>query len=145
MSAYAFADLPATMQNKIRVDGDCWIWTGAKNAQGYGSAASGTKNGSMLAHRKAYQALAGKIPGDLTVDHLCRNKLCQNVAHMEIVTRGENARRALAAQTHCKHGHELSGDNVYMQTRGSRVHRVCRTCQRRLFREYRERRKDRAA
>ena len=136
MNAYTLADLPATMQNKIRIDGDCWIWTGAVNNQGYGSAAAGGHNRSMLAHRKAYEATRGPIPAGLTIDHLCRQKLCQNVNHMEIVTRAENSRRANAEQTHCKKGHPLTGDNLYEQRRGDRIHRVCRTCQREFYRQY---------
>lgn len=145
MSGYTPADLPARMQDKIRIDGDCWVWTGATNSQGYGSVANGEKNRSALAHRKAYESTRGEIPGDLTVDHLCRNKLCQNVNHMELVTRSENSRRGNAARTHCKSGHELAGENVYMQARGNRIHRVCRTCQREFARQYVERRRACAA
>ena len=57
------------------------------------------------------------------------NKLCQNVDHMEVVTRAENSRRAHAARTHCKRGHPLSGSNVRLYKRANgRVHRVCRAC-----------------
>lgn len=145
MRTFAVSDLPANMQNKIRIEDDCWVWTGAKNSKGYGSVAAGVKNRSMLAHRRAYEVFHGPIPVGLTVDHLCRNTLCQNVAHMELVTASENSRRANAARTHCKRGHELSGDNLYLQKRGDRTHRVCRTCQRQFYLDYRARQRLAAA
>lgn len=48
---------------------------------------------AKLAHRIAWEACESPIPQELTVDHLCFNKLCINPRHMEIVTRSENSRR----------------------------------------------------
>lgn len=88
------AQLPAGMQKRITVHpiSECWTWRGAKNSSGYGCTTDGHGR-SMLAHRKAYTILVGPIEGDLTIDHLCRNKLCMNAAHMEPVTREENSSR----------------------------------------------------
>ena len=69
----------------------------------------------------------------LQLDHCCRNRVCCNPAHLELVTGRENLRRgetyaaANAAKTHCPRGHPLSGENLYRSTNG---HWVCRTCQR---------------
>jgi hypothetical protein len=38
-----------------------------------------------------------------------------------------NARNCNGSKTHCKHGHPLTEDNVYIAARGRRH---CRTCQR---------------
>ena len=64
------------------------------------------------------------------------NRACFNPAHLEPVTRQENVRRGLLpkmmrekmrSQTHCKRGHELSGDNL--RPSGVRVGiRKCRHC-----------------
>lgn len=90
------ARLPEGMQKRITVHpiSECWNWRGAKNSSGYGCTTDGHGR-SMLAHRKAYTILVGPIEGDLTIDHLCRNKLCMNAAHMEPVTREENSSRKL--------------------------------------------------
>lgn len=116
---------------------DCLIWTGATNSKGYGSVSAGVKGKTALAHRVVFTEMVGPIENGLTVDHICRNKLCQNYAHMEIVTRGENSRRGIAAQTECRLGHPLSGENLRVITRSNGYsYRVCVTCSRRHRREY---------
>lgn len=138
MSAAADRILARTVR-----EGDCHVWQGAVQSSGYGSVASGVKGKTVLAHRAIFLELVGPIEDGLTVDHLCQNKLCMNVFHMEIVTRSENARRKIAWQTHCKRGHELSGDNLRLQTRKTgRTHRVCRACAQLLNEESRARRAD---
>lgn len=93
MNAFAIADLPERMQNKIAVEGDCWTWTGARNPKGYGSAAAGVKNKSVLAHRLSYSLTRGEIPKGMEIDHLCENTSCVNPAHLEAVTPQEHRRR----------------------------------------------------
>jgi hypothetical protein len=106
----------------------CIIWTGKTNARGYGRLMSDGR--MVLTHRVAYELANGPIPTGLVIDHVCRNTLCCNPAHLEAVTQRENTLRGdgpsarQAQQTHCKRGHPLSGDNIRM--RGYR--RVCRAC-----------------
>lgn len=70
----------------------CHNWTGWKDAKGYGRCGdTGTRQ--QQAHRLAWVVANGPIPAGLTVDHLCRNTSCVNVAHMELVTASENSRR----------------------------------------------------
>jgi hypothetical protein len=89
--------------SKVEPTGFCWNWTNAPNHNGYGQYGSQ----GMRPHRIAYELLVGPIPDGLTLDHLCRNKLCVNPDHVEPVTRGENARRGnLGRRTSlCKRGH----------------------------------------
>ena len=47
------------------------------------------------AHRLVWSALVGPIPdGWWVIDHLCYQKRCLNVDHMEVVTMMENSRRS---------------------------------------------------
>ncbi len=106
----------------------CHLWLGAKQAGGYGRFL-GADGRLVLAHRFAYTQAFGPIPADLTIDHLCRNTGCVNPAHMEVVTREENAYRGNpnVGKTHCKHGHEFTPENTYVPP--SRPHvRDCRAC-----------------
>lgn len=100
-------------------------------------------NGKLIfAHRVSYLLAHGEWP-DCT-DHLCRNRLCQNPAHLESVTVSENVKRGEgmmarnAHKTHCKRGHPLNGENVIV-VRGS--FRSCRECDRINHREVMRRRR----
>lgn len=103
----------------------CWPWQGPVKANGYGI--GGRFIGERLAHRTTYRLFVGPIPAGLTLDHLCRRKLCVNPAHLEPVSLVENIRRATAARTECAQGHPYGDSNTY-RTRGG--HRACRVCHR---------------
>ena len=115
--------------------GPCWLWTGAVGGnRGYGNFAVDGRRSSKRyarAHRFAYELLVGPISAWLVLDHLCRNHLCVNPAHLEPVTQAENLRRGERGcggrppQNHCKRGHALEGDNLYEAPGGGRR---CRTC-----------------
>lgn len=127
--------LPTNMQTKIAVTPEgCWAWTAATARNGYGQIAWGGQTRSS--HRVAYFLLVGPVPFGLDLDHLCRNKLCCNPAHLEPVTRREHAKRSLSATSPiCRHGHPLTGDNLRMRADGRRV---CRTCQSTYMSRYNE-------
>jgi hypothetical protein len=69
----------------------CWVWLRAKNAYGYGVLRPSRIQ--FQAHRVVYERHRGPIPEGLELDHLCRNTLCVNPAHLEPVTHAENIRR----------------------------------------------------
>ena len=114
----------------------CWEWLGTVSPPGYGHVRIEGK--SVCAHRFVYEQRFGRIPEGLTLDHLCRNRLCVRPEHLEPVTLRENILRGnsivaqLARQTHCKRGHPLSGPeaDVYVHHR----ERECRKCRRILRR-----------
>lgn len=100
----------------------CWMWTGNHLSQnGYALTYSEALKQTTTAHRWAYALLVEPVPKDMTLDHLCRNILCVNPSHMEIVSLVENIQRApiagvakiAAAKTHCKEGHEFDIDGVW--------------------------------
>lgn len=127
---------PHRMWSRVEHSGDCWLWTGA-TANGYGRIRIGGR--SVSTHRAAYELLIGPIPDGLQIDHLCRNKLCCNPAHLEPVTvrenllRGDTFNARNAAKTVCHLGHPLSGDNLYIAV----GRRHCRTCRREASRRRR--------
>jgi hypothetical protein len=96
----------------------CIPWTGALNRDGYGQ------------HRAVYIRAVGPIPVGLEIDHLCRNRSCVNVEHMELVTHAENSRRRYG--THCRNGHEYTAESTYAG-RGKRECRVCSAARQRRF------------
>lgn len=103
----------------------CWLWTAYKSPPGYGQFNLAGK--TTKAHRIAYELAVGPIPEGLDIDHLCNNKPCQNPAHMEPVTRAENARRRhLANPEYCAKGlHRWSDPRVLYE---HHRRRECRPC-----------------
>lgn len=120
----------------------CWLWDASTTPDGYGKF---VVNGNLQpAHRFSYELNVGKIPEGLHLDHLCRVPQCVNPDHLEPVTRSENVRRGKCValhvfKTHCPHGHEYAGDNLYVNPDGRRI---CRTCKRES--EHRRRERNRA-
>jgi hypothetical protein len=118
---------------------DCWEWTGSCDRHGYGQFYDGVRN--TRAHRYAYKTLVGPIPRGLVIDHLCRNTICVNPDHMQVVTVRENTLRGNTFQarnlrkTHCPQGHPYDQANTYLH----RGKRHCRICQRDANRRYYER------
>jgi hypothetical protein len=111
----------------------CWTWTGGRSGYRYGGIVVSGRQ--VKAHRLSYELHVGPIPAGLTLDHLCRNTLCVNPAHLEPVTHAENVRRGMspsaicARKTHCIHGHPFSGENLgSISARGG--FRVCLACKR---------------
>lgn len=71
-------------------DCTCWHWLGTQSSKwNYPRFYIDQDTGYVLAHRWAYEHYVGPIPDGLTIDHLCRNTLCVNPAHMEPVTNVE--------------------------------------------------------
>lgn len=111
---------------------ECWIWSWQLNDTGYGTLKVNAKR--RTAHRVAYELRYGEIPKGLELDHLCRNRACINPLHLEPVTHKENMSRGdkLAMsrpqreKTHCKNGHELVVDNLYLYEEGRRICRACK-------------------
>lgn len=94
--------------SKVAKGADCWRWTGAPNAQGYGAISYGGKR--RTAHRVSYEMNVGPIPDGMQIDHACRERLCVNPDHLRIVTDGEN-KQNLAAYATSKSG--LRGVTYY--------------------------------
>lgn len=125
--------------SKIAVQDDgCWLWTSSLQYKGYGTFWGG--EGSVYAHRWAYEHSVGAVPDGLELDHLCRVRACVNPGHLEAVTHAENCRRRPLGPipATCKRGHDLSGENLFFNTYG---YRMCRACTRETQRAARARKR----
>lgn len=119
----------------------CFVWTGALS-NGYANAK--WQGRARKLHRVLYDELVGPITEGLVLDHLCRNRACLNVAHLEQVTQRENILRGEgpaaieATRTHCPAGHPYDEANtIRIPSRPNA--RYCRACQRVHQRNYRAR------
>ncbi len=119
------------LARETRTEGTCLVWTRARNPGGYGIFSLGKGNDcrTILAHRAAYQMARGPIPEGLVIDHLCRNRACVKVEHLEVVTQRENLRRGVALRhdpDQCPQGHAYAGENLYIGPDGDRQCRICK-------------------
>jgi hypothetical protein len=118
-----------------------WLWKGACNSGGYGHFY--WRGLLYYAHRFAYIALGGILTPDIELDHLCRIHACafpacvEPVPHKVNVLRGKSPTAKHAQQTHCLHGHALSGGNL-LPSGLKRGDRQCKACHLRRQRNYYE-------
>lgn len=132
-------------------DGDCLLWPGQKDPDGYGIVVH-RKNGrtwAIGAHRLAKLLELGELPDWAVADHTCRVHDCFELTHLRLVTNAENIACGLVGQSpppsHCKAGHPLSGPNLHLIKRSDgRTSRSCRRC-RYLAKDRYRRRKRQAA
>lgn len=126
----------------VEADSGCWLWTGFADGGGYGRFTPFHGMSPALAHRFAYEYVVGKIPEGRQIDHLCRNRLCVNPAHLEPVTarentlRGETVSARNARKKRCVNGHAFDDENTYRRPTGGRG---CKECSRERVRARRRR------
>lgn len=119
---------------KVDVQGpdDCWEWTGARHAQGYGHLRAAGR--TMKAHRVSALIHFGPFDRRMDVRHTCDNPPCVNPNHLRVGTTLQNVRDCIdkgrfrnhnQAKTHCLRGHAFTDENTYITKLGRRN---CRTC-----------------
>jgi hypothetical protein len=113
----------------VRDVSGCWNWNGVITTRGYGSY---WLNGRYAqAHRIVMELIHGIAHGAVT-DHLCRNTICCNPAHLEYTTQKVNVHRGGSfaskniLKSHCPKGHEYTPENTYIRPGGT--WRDCKTC-----------------
>lgn len=81
------------------IEGPCHIWQRADSGNGRGGGYPRMKlDGQTVAvHRVAYTQRNGYVPGKKQIDHKCRQRLCVNPDHLEMVTHKKNQKRRAAA------------------------------------------------
>lgn len=85
-------------KHKFEVDpvSDCWNWKLKLDHDGYGRSIYDKKH--VHAHRYFYLKYIGEVPKNYVIDHLCRNRKCVNLAHLEPIPTRENTRRGNTAK-----------------------------------------------
>ena len=73
-------------------DTPCIKYDGYISNDGYGQVGK-VKYGTRRAHKVAWIEINGHVSEGLQLDHLCRNRACVNVEHLEPVTHAENGQR----------------------------------------------------
>lgn len=137
LGASDMAAIDRRFSGKVRVTPGCWWWTAGIAPNGYGVFWAHGRN--ISAHRYSYERLVGPIPPKFHIDHLCRNKVCVNPAHLEAVTPRTNTLRGIsgvaenAVKTACPVGHLYDEENTYVH----RGKRNCRECGRQRVRKWR--------
>lgn len=115
----------------VRAADECWPWLGCVGNHGYGATSwgattAGERPSGTTAHRVAWIAKNGPIPDGLTVDHICRNRVCCNPVHLRLLSNVANASdNGMATRTHCPADHPYDETNTHIDRKG---HRRCREC-----------------
>lgn len=130
---------------RVNKTDSCWEWTGGLDTMGYGMLrvpAPRSSNKKVRVSRYSWELHNGPIPNGLFVCHTCDNKKCVRPDHLWLGTASDNMldmhrkkRHSMAARAECKHGHPLSGDNLYSYGPDNRW-RGCRTCRLENSRKY---------
>ena len=139
-----FWDKVTTSKTNFYEGTPCLEWTACTDIDGYGRFQLNGK--SERAHRLSYEDKYGTIPKGLVINHMCRNRACQNRdEHLEVITRSENIQKGLAGfvaglrnrlKTHCKQGHEFSKNNTRITPKG---HCECKICKRIQYLQFMQR------
>ena len=65
-------------------------------------------------HRLVWEAFNGKIPNDLTIDHINRNVKDNNLENLRLLTREENTRIATIGNTSRRNKYKLYSNGIYL-------------------------------
>lgn len=114
---------------------DCWPWSGARNARGYGTMAVDQR--SQLVARVVFR-LANGYWSNVT-RHTCDYPPCCNPAHLidgdkaaNALDRDSRGRNGYSKRTHCPAEHEYTEENTVILKRGKsrpgQTYRACKTC-----------------
>lgn len=84
--------MPDRFWDKVEIGGpgECWLWTAAKNRDGYGSFGTGEGTKTTLAHRWSWQESVGEIPDGMYVLHTCDEPSCVRPDHLFLGTQADN-------------------------------------------------------
>jgi hypothetical protein len=88
--------------------GQCWIWTGCLDRQGYGITYRSPKERLVRSHRMSWEIHCGLIPNGINVLHKCDNPSCIRPTHLFLGDQKANIQDALSK------GRLARGERHYM-------------------------------
>lgn len=80
---------------KIDKDTGCWEWQGPTSGDGRGGGYGRMclYGQTVAVHIVMFINFFGYVPGKKQIDHKCKNRICCNPDHLEMVTHKQNQRR----------------------------------------------------
>lgn len=87
---------------KVDKSGECWLWLGNIDAEGYGHCRSNL--GTHIAHRISYMLVHGRITKDQPLDHRCLNRSRVRPDHLRLVTAKQNSEHRKGANANSASG-----------------------------------------
>lgn len=85
-----------TVERPSSLETPCLEWQGptsGEKGRGAGYPRMSLMGQTVAVHRVVYVNSYGYVPGKKQIDHRCRNRLCVNKDHLEMVTHKENQKR----------------------------------------------------
>lgn len=125
----------ARFWDRVEKSDSCWLWTGAKVPDGYGTMSY--EGVVRKTHRLSWLFVYGQVPLGMSVLHRCDNPPCVRPDHLFLGTQSDNMRdcaskgrrRVVRRFTeHCIRGHAWTPENVTWSSNKNGVHRICRAC-----------------
>lgn len=92
-------ELPDNLRARIKREGECWIWTGAKTRAGYGTT---TTKPTRYVHRLVWELVHGPIPAAHDLHHdpkRCGNRACCRPSHLSLLSKADHTRTHKAKLT----------------------------------------------
>lgn len=88
--AYKLTAQENFLRYPLRVEGECYVWTEARDKKGYGRV-GGYQEGTQFTHRMAMSVHLGRpLDEDEYVLHTCDNPPCNRIEHLYIGTQQKN-------------------------------------------------------
>ncbi len=110
---YTEANFAKRFWSKVDKTGDCWLWLGQLNINGYGTICMPNHKNKM-AHRIAYElnfAILDSTPSKLYVCHKCDNPKCVNPQHLFLGTH-QNNMDDMKAKARTAHGEKCHNSKL---------------------------------
>lgn len=87
----------ARFMSKVKRDGDCLVWTGSVDRDGYGKFSVGPKGRQqhIRAHRWIFERSHGQLASNVLVLHRCDNPPCVELDHLSAGSQLRNVHDAL--------------------------------------------------